>query len=654
MKGSKPLSPKEYGTFDEDESSKSATKSTTSNTAADDSEEPSLEAETQQSEQHSSVVSKPGSLLGKAVKSIGKHGASSKAGTKGEDDVISTASNSKKKSNPFKASSELAKKTSKAIGKFGRQTSNELKETLLSRKDGGGTTSEASDKPPEDSEDFIVETTPSLPKAAASIPVEEKDPAERVRKSERFTINVDGPVMKFLLRDSTLAIGALLLISIYPTYKNFESICSNQIPISIMVIWMLIASQIGREWGRRSVRLREAVPLPAPAVTTPEEPVDKVVTPVPEEIQFENKSGYSFIRRFNRRNTKVKFQFKEEPEKKKKRPWTTLKRSGPSFSKGKREKFGFFKNTDPLMTRLLKDSGFRRVRLKEKVEREAAVAASLRASAGTTTSELTTDTATSFGAFDLSRLNASSLEDEVIDPIFSLRGMDLFLADSGEENMSEHPFLIENGLRDMPTWIVNCMTQWGNILVYLGLPEWVKDWDNIEEHEDDPDDVKATKRFFNGTDEYRDARLKMLPSLVDAPRPVKMLAPPKTERTIACALLPTTWKKYDSRVLPDGRILQPCLELELDIMTNRAMRSMASILKRYIDTIALDLALVVERPDGSTTEEPKAVLGLVRFDHIDISSCSELPPRDEYESQEDEDMKQLLLMSTRANIVVEA
>ncbi len=37
------------------------------------------------------------------------------------------------------------------------------------------------------------------------------------------------------------------------------------------------------------------------------------------------------------------------------------------------------------------------------------------------------------------------------------------------------------------------MTQYANILIYFEMPSWVKDWDNIVEEEDDPDDVKALK-----------------------------------------------------------------------------------------------------------------------------------------------------------------
>jgi hypothetical protein len=51
---------------------------------------------------------------------------------------------------------------------------------------------------------------------------------------------------------------------------------------------------------------------------------------------------------------------------------------------------------------------------------------------------------TRIGGFDLAE--ADSLKGAVIDPLFVLRGMDVFLTedreDGAEDNMAEHPFLI--------------------------------------------------------------------------------------------------------------------------------------------------------------------------------------------------------------------
>jgi hypothetical protein len=96
-----------------------------------------------------------------------------------------------------------------------------------------------------------------------------------------------------------------------------------------------------------------------------------------------------------------------------------------------------------------------------------------------------------------------------------------------------------NGLRSFPTFFINILTMYGNILVYFQLPDWVKDWnDSLVEKDDDPSDVIALKvksftsivfevyvvrgrdahlfvkpfqRFLKGDDEYKAKSLKVLP-----------------------------------------------------------------------------------------------------------------------------------------------
>ena len=47
-----------------------------------------------------------------------------------------------------------------------------------------------------------------------------------------------------------------------------------------------------------------------------------------------------------------------------------------------------------------------------------------------------------------------------------------------------------NGLRSFPTFFINILTMYGNILVYFKLPDWVTDFENsLIENDDDPSDV---------------------------------------------------------------------------------------------------------------------------------------------------------------------
>lgn len=62
-------------------------------------------------------------------------------------------------------------------------------------------------------------------------------------------------------------------------------------------------------------------------------------------------------------------------------------------------------------------------------------------------------------------------------------------------------------------------------------------------------------------------------------------------------------------------------------MANRAMRGMASLVKRYLSSISVDVAVTIDKPDGQVEDELSACVGMWRFDMIDVSSCPKLPER---------------------------
>lgn len=126
----------------------------------------------------------------------------------------------------------------------------------------------------------------------------------------------------------------------------------------------------------------------------------------------------------------------------------------------------------------------------------------------------------------------------------------------------------------------------------------------------------------------------MIPSVVDGPLAVRVLAPPKREICVSCALLPVSWRSYEAGVDAEtGKKLAPALEVVLDCTSNRAMRSMAGILKRNLQSLAIDVAVVIQKPDDQDEEEPQACLAMWRFNHIDVSKCPTFPDRFEYESK---------------------
>lgn len=134
------------------------------------------------------------------------------------------------------------------------------------------------------------------------------------------------------------------------------------------------------------------------------------------------------------------------------------------------------------------------------------------------------------------------------------------------------------------------------------------------------------QRFLNGDSEYRNARLKMIPSLVEGPLPIRLVAPPAREKVINCEWMPIVWKQRPEEQ-SNGRKLCAHLEATLDCLTSRTIRTMASLVKKYLHVLSLDVAVVIATPDKQAAMEPSACLGLWRFNHIDVSLCPQLPDR---------------------------
>jgi len=249
------------------------------------------------------------------------------------------------------------------------------------------------------------------------------------------------------------------------------------------------------------------------------------------------------------------------------------------------------------------------------------------------------------GAADINKAHADVLSKKLpVKPMCELRGMDVFLADISEAELSNHPFLVKNGLREVPTFVLNMMTQWGNVLIYMQLPDWVVDFGpSIVESQDDPNDVKALKRFLSGPDEYRRARMKLMPEITEAPYAVRLLAPKGSEITLEKPnFLATSYRLHDVA----GKLL-PIMECTLDFMGNSTMRGMASLVKRYLSSISIDFALVIGTPDEQKEKEPECILGLSRMHHIDVTQYPSLPDRFETEGCSEETVD-----SIRASLLV--
>lgn len=453
-----------------------------------------------------------------------------------------------------------------------------------------------------------------------------------------------GPVLGVLTSDSTLLLVLAVAASAYPTCMQWSSVRANEMPFSVVASWLLVAFLTGRlfspqdgtsaHWmlGSSSANCKEEHMSHTPSEIFIEEYVLER-TPLPDNNATGHSLLFSVVRMASGRKKKLSFRHNAGgaiSSWKKRRSWTSL---NPNRLKKQWEE-----SADPtkdkastqLMKALLANGKFPRIR-RLSVSSEIEIPAM--ANQGDSVSAMNIVEA-SLGAVDLGDAIADSLNDFVVAPILHLRGMDVFLTENAETDISTHPWLIKEGLRDVPTLIVNLVTQWGNILVYFEMPHWINDWDTVRERDSDPDDIKAFKRFLLGDTKYRNERLKIIPSVVDAPGAVKLVAPAKREIPIHSeGFLPVSWRVHNREKTPEGRVLCPTIECELDCMTSRAIRGMAGLVKRNLKKLAIDCAVIIGNPVKSKTkEEPEACLGLWRFNHVDISECPAFPKRHDHQA----------------------
>jgi hypothetical protein len=320
-----------------------------------------------------------------------------------------------------------------------------------------------------------------------------------------------GPFLEFITADTTLLCIFTLAAAFYPTFEYWDILWNAQATVVAPVViltkiglpLMMVAFTLGFALGQYLEDYRWVLPIQYLAKVYPRPSmIDRAHLDSTSEVKEETGrlgdlktqtqdtvvAKHSMFMTLLGKKRSQHIQFRHAiaiPPKVK--AWTTLGTSSSSSSHDPARSFRlpWQRNISPtedgfLMQHLLKHSSFRRTRVWTEAVRQS----------DSVVNE-TTDS-TNLGSFDLSSAVADSLEGFVVEPIFKLRGMDVFLTDDPETHASTHPWLIQQGLRSVPTFVLNVLTQWGNILIYFEMPDWVDGFQHIEEATD-PDDVKALK-----------------------------------------------------------------------------------------------------------------------------------------------------------------
>ncbi|KAK4760662.1 hypothetical protein SAY87_005555 [Trapa incisa] len=116
-------------------------------------------------------------------------------------------------------------------------------------------------------------------------------------------------------------------------------------------------------------------------------------------------------------------------------------------------------------------------------------------------------------------------------------------------------------------------------------------------------------KFIDGTDAFRDARFKLIPSIIEGYWMVK-----RAVRTKACLL----GKSVTCNYLRQDNFL----EIDVDIGSSSVARRVIGLVLGYVTSIVVDLAILVEAKEEA--ELPEYILGMVRLNRLRPDSAVQL------------------------------
>lgn len=187
--------------------------------------------------------------------------------------------------------------------------------------------------------------------------------------------------------------------------------------------------------------------------------------------------------------------------------------------------------------------------------------------------------------------------------------------------------MLNQTLRQKPSFIVNFRLPWGNVVFTSEIPSKYLPFlrhrycptsstppsmDGMS-----PQEV-CTCRFLMGDDNHKSQTLKILPAVVKGPWIVKKVVDGKP--AIVGSKLPTHYM-YEPANPELG--LAEYLEMDLDIVASSAARGILSVAQRYTASLTLDLGFVIQGND--IDELPEQMLVAMRLHSLDPLLAPNLP-----------------------------
>jgi hypothetical protein len=210
--------------------------------------------------------------------------------------------------------------------------------------------------------------------------------------------------------------------------------------------------------------------------------------------------------------------------------------------------------------------------------------------------------------------SATYLQDRVKLPSspapFQCRGVDFWLTDNPERHIARHPSVMGGRLEDEDTFLVNFLLPFGNFVAYFGIPSIDKFPKKL---------ANVWTKFIHGDQQYRDARLKLLPVVVDGPWIVKAAVGPGTSPALLGKVIPLQY--YFRHPTVDGK--KGIYEVDVIITASTIAKGILSVVKGHTKALTIAFGFIIEAAEEE--ELPETVLCNCQIHALNLEECPQLP-----------------------------
>jgi len=195
---------------------------------------------------------------------------------------------------------------------------------------------------------------------------------------------------------------------------------------------------------------------------------------------------------------------------------------------------------------------------------------------------------------------------------FPCRGVDVWLTDNPERHIARHPSIMGGRLLEDDTLLINFLLPFGNLVAYFSIPHVSEMPENV---------AKVWMKFIEGDQQYRDARLKLLPVVKEGPWIARKAVGPGTAPALLGKIIPLQY--YFTH--PHGK-KKGMYEIDVIITASTIAKGILNVVKGHTKNLTIAFSFIIEAI--SEEELPEMVLCSFQLQSLNLERCPQLPQCD--------------------------